>query len=45
MHIEKDQSIFFILSIFLAGCIMIKIPAGWALITLSLYFFVQKLSR
>lgn len=44
MHIEEDQSIFFILSIFLAGCIMIKIPAGWALITLSFYFLYKKLS-
>jgi len=24
---------------------MIKLPSGWALIALSLYFFVQKLSR
>ena len=44
MHIEEDQSIFFILSIFFAGCLMIKIPAGWALITLSFYFLYKKLS-
>jgi len=45
MHIEENQSFFFIFSIFFAGCIMIQLPAGWALIALSLYFFVQKLSR
>jgi hypothetical protein len=45
MHIEEEQSFFFIFSIFLAGCLMIKLPSGWALIALSLYFFVQKLSR
>ena len=45
MHIEENQSFFFIFSIFLAGCLMIKLPAGFALIGISLYFFVQKLSR
>ena len=45
MHIEEDQSMSFIIILFILGCIMIKIPAGWALITLSFYFFVQKALR
>jgi len=44
MHIEEDQSMSFIIILFILGCLMIKIPAGWALITLSFYFLYKKLS-
>lgn len=44
MHIEEDQSIIFIITLLFFGMLLIKIPAGWALITLSFYFLYKKLS-
>jgi len=45
MQIETEQSIFFIIVLFIVGCLLIKLPAGFAMIGISLYFFVQKALR
>ena len=44
MHFEEEQSISFIIILFILGCVMIKIPAGFALIGISLFFLYKKLS-
>jgi len=44
MHIEEDQSIIFILTLLFFGMLLIKIPAGFALIGISLFFLYKKLS-
>jgi hypothetical protein len=44
MQIETEQSYSFILLLFLFGLMMIKIPAGFALIGISLFFLYKKIS-
>jgi hypothetical protein len=44
MEIETNQSYFFIFFLFLFGLVMIKIPAGFALMVISLFFLYKKLS-
>jgi hypothetical protein len=44
MHIEEDQSIIFILTLLFFGTLLIKTPAGFALIGISLFFLYKKLS-
>jgi hypothetical protein len=44
MEIETEQSYFFIIAILVMGIMLIKLPAGFALIALSLFFLYKKLS-
>lgn len=44
MEIETEQSYFFIIALLIAGIILIKLPAGFALISISLFFLYKKLS-
>jgi len=44
MEIETEQSYFFIIAILVMGIMLIKLPAGFTLIALSLFFLYKKLS-